>query len=47
MKLDEKNDSAKFYLRTMVMADINDNEILMEIIKNNVLEYGIEEYKYY
>lgn len=47
MKLNEKNDSAKFYLRAMVMADINDNEILMEIIKNNVLEYDIEEYKYY
>lgn len=47
MKLDEKNNSAKFYLRAMVMADINNNEIVMEIIKNNIIQYDIEEYKYY
>lgn len=30
-----------------VMADSNGNKILMDVIKKDALEYGVESYKYY
>lgn len=47
MKLGEKEKSKKYYLHSIVMADSNGNKILMDVIKNDALEYGIESYKYY
>lgn len=47
MKLGKKEESEKFYLFAMVMADFNDNKFAKDTIKSDIIEYGIEEYKYY
>lgn len=47
MKLGKKEESEKFYLFAMVMADFNDNKFAIDTIKSDIIEYSIEEYKYY
>lgn len=47
MKLGKKEKAGKYYLHSIVMADSNGNKILMDVIKNDVIIYGIDEYKYY
>ena len=47
MKLGKKEESERFYLFAMVMADFNDNKFAIDTIKSDISEYGIEEYKYY
>ncbi|MFS7398058.1 helix-turn-helix domain-containing protein [Carnobacterium maltaromaticum] len=47
MKLGEKEESEKFYLFAMVMADFNNNIFALDTIKSDIVEYGIEEYSYY
>lgn len=47
MKLGEKEESEKFYLFAIVIADFNDNKFAVETIKSDIIKYGIGEYKYY
>lgn len=47
MKLGKNEYSEKLYLNAVVLADLNKNKILMDIIKSDVIEYNIEGYKYY
>lgn len=46
MKLGKKEESEKFYLYALVVADLNDNEFAVETIKRNFKDYSIGEYKY-
>ena len=46
MKLKKNHDAEKFYLYALVMADIHNNKHFLDIIKNDLERYDIQEYKY-
>lgn len=46
LKLNKKEEAAKFYLYALVMDDFHNNNLVLEVIKSNLKEYDIQEYKY-
>lgn len=47
MKLGKKETSERFYLHAMVMAQTNENDLLINTIIDDVSKYKIKEYRYY
>ena len=41
MKLGKKNEAVKSYLHALAFSDFNDNQVVLEIIKNDAIEFNI------
>lgn len=46
MKLKQTQEAEKLYLYALVIADIHKNDYVINVIKNNLESYDIQEYKY-
>ena len=44
MKLGKKEESIRFYLHALAFADFNDNQVIVDIIRKDVKDFGIEVY---